>query len=210
MRIVYGLGVLLAAILIAHCAICSFKKHDRLGKSVCIYAVSYPHLDVYKRQAYIPTNVISITDGQIFLESNLFNAGMRPAVNVGLSVSRVGGAAQTKAMKKASGSIRIDLAQYREMEVFTQFASDLDDATKAQLAHGKALMELLKQPLCHPLSLHEQVMTLIMANHGVFDTIETKDVKKYQGDIDVYKRQIRFIWRMKMVRRAFGASQLLY
>ena len=135
--------------------------------------------------AYIPTNVISITDGQIFLESNL-NAGMRPAVNVGLSVSRVGGAAQTKAMKKASGSIRIDLAQYREMEVFTQFASDLDDATKAQLAHGKALMELLKQPLCHPLSLHEQVMTLIMANHGVFDTIETKDVKKYQGDILSY------------------------
>ena len=134
--------------------------------------------------AYIPTNVIS--DGQIFLESNLFNAGMRPAVNVGLSVSRVGGAAQTKAMKKASGSIRIDLAQYREMEVFTQFASDLDDATKAQLAHGKALMELLKQPLCHPLSLHEQVMTLIMANHGVFDTIETKDVKKYQGDILSY------------------------
>ena len=136
--------------------------------------------------AYIPTNVISITDGQIFLESNLFNAGMRPAVNVGLSVSRVGGAAQTKAMKKASGSIRIDLAQYREMEVFTQFASDLDDATKAQLAHGKALMELLKQPLCHPLSLHEQVMTLIMANNGVFDTIETKDVKKYQGDILSY------------------------
>ena len=136
--------------------------------------------------AYIPTNVISITDGQIFLESNLFNAGMRPAVNVGLSVSRVGGAAQTKAMKKASGSIRIDLAQYREMEVFTQFASDLDDATKAQLAHGKALMELLNQPLCHPLSLHEQVMTLIMANHGVFDTIETKDVKKYQGDILSY------------------------
>ena len=136
--------------------------------------------------AYIPTNVISITDGQIFLESNLFNAGMRPAVNVGLSVSRVGGAAQTKAMKKASGSIRIDLAQYREMEVFTQFASDLDDATKAQLAHGKALMELLKQPLCHPLSLHEQVMTLIMANNGVFDTIETKEVKKYQGDILSY------------------------
>ena len=133
--------------------------------------------------AYIPTNVISITDGQIFLESNLFNAGMRPAVNVGLSVSRVGGAAQTKAMKKASGSI---LAQYREMEVFTQFASDLDDATKAQLAHGKALMELLKQPLCHPLSLHEQVMTLIMANNGVFDTIETKEVKKYQGDILSY------------------------
>ena len=124
--------------------------------------------------AYIPTNVISITDGQIFLESNLFNAGMRPAVNVGLSVSRVGGAAQTKAMKKASGSIRIDLAQYREMEVFTQFASDLDDATKAQLQHGKALMELLKQPLSHPLSMHEQVLTLCMATDGVFDKIPTR------------------------------------
>ena len=133
--------------------------------------------------AYIPTNVISITDGQIFLESNLFNAGMRPAVNVGLSVSRVGGAAQTKAMKKASGSIRIDLAQYREMEVFTQFASDLDDATKAQLQHGKALMELLKQPLSHPLSMHDQVLTLCMATDGVFDKIPTRQVKQYQKDI---------------------------
>ena len=133
--------------------------------------------------AYIPTNVISITDGQIFLESNLFNAGMRPAVNVGLSVSRVGGAAQTKAMKKASGSIRIDLAQYREMEVVTQFASDLDDATKAQLQHGKALMELLKQPLSHPLSMHEQVLTLCMATDGVFDKIPTRQVKQYQKDI---------------------------
>ncbi len=133
--------------------------------------------------AYIPTNVISITDGKIFLESNLFNAGMRPAVNVGLSVSRVGGAAQTKAMKKASGSIRIDLAQYREMEVFTQFASDLDDATKAQLQHGKALMELLKQPLSHPLSMHEQVLTLCMATDGVFDKIPTRQVKQYQKDI---------------------------
>ena len=133
--------------------------------------------------AYIPTNVISITDGQIFLESNLFNAGMRPAVNVGLSVSRVGGAAQTKAMKKASGSIRIDLAQYREMEVFTQFASDLDDATKAQLQHGKALMELLKQPLSHPLSMHEQVLNLCMATDGVFDKIPTRQVKQYQKDI---------------------------
>ena len=136
--------------------------------------------------AYIPTNVISITDGQIFLESNLFFSGMRPAVNVGLSVSRVGGAAQTKAMKKASGSIRIDLAQYREMEVFTQFASDLDDMTKAQLQHGKALMELLKQPLCKPLSLHEQVETLCMANHGIFDKIETKNVKQYQNEILEY------------------------
>lgn len=133
--------------------------------------------------AYIPTNVISITDGQIFLESNLFFSGMRPAVNVGLSVSRVGGAAQTKAMKKASGSIRIDLAQFREMEVFTQFASDLDDATKAQLSHGKALMELLKQPLCQPMSLHQKVITLCMSNQGVFDDIETAKVKEMQKDI---------------------------
>ena len=127
--------------------------------------------------------MISITDGQIFLESNLFNSGIRPAVNVGLSVSRVGGAAQTKAMKKASGSIRIDLAQYREMEVFTQFASDLDDATKAQLQHGSALMELLKQPLCAPLSLWEQVVTLCMASDGVFDKVETRKVKAYQKEI---------------------------
>lgn len=128
--------------------------------------------------AYIPTNVISITDGQIFLESDLFFSGMRPAVNVGLSVSRVGGAAQTKAMKKAAGSIRIDLAQYREMEVFTQFASDLDEATKEQLAYGSSLMELLKQPLCHPMSLHEQVITLFLASQKTF--VFVKRVKEYQ------------------------------
>ena len=128
--------------------------------------------------AYIPTNVISITDGQIFLESDLFSSGMRPAVNVGLSVSRVGGAAQTKAMKKAAGSIRIDLAQYREMEVFTQFASDLDEATKEQLAYGSSLMELLKQPLCHPMSLHEQVITLFLASQKTF--VFVKRVKEYQ------------------------------
>ena len=136
--------------------------------------------------AYIPTNVISITDGQIYLESELFFAGQRPAVNVGLSVSRVGGAAQTKAMKKAAGSIRIDLAQYREMEVFTQFSSDLDENTKKQLAHGRAIMELLKQPLCHPLSLHEQVITLCLANNGIFDIVMPKEVKKYQKDILSY------------------------
>jgi len=133
--------------------------------------------------AYIPTNVISITDGQIFLESDLFFSGMRPAVNVGLSVSRVGGAAQTKAMKKASGSIRIDLAQYREMEVFTQFSSDLDEITKNQLRHGKVMMELLKQPLCHPLHLHEQVILLWIANHELMDCIDTKQVKIFQREI---------------------------
>lgn len=136
--------------------------------------------------AYIPTNVISITDGQIFLESDLFFSGMRPAVNVGLSVSRVGGAAQTKAMKKAAGSIRVDLAQYREMEVFTQFASDLDETTKNQLAYGKSLMELLKQPLCHPMSLHEQVLTLFLANQKEFASIEKKEVKAYQKAILAY------------------------
>ncbi len=130
--------------------------------------------------AYIPTNVISITDGQIFLESDLFFAGMRPAVNVGLSVSRVGGAAQTKAMKKAAGSIRIDLAQYREMEVFTQFSSDLDAVTKEQLQYGKGLMELLKQPLCEPMSLHEQVITLCAASHKLLLDIPVKELKRFQ------------------------------
>ena len=137
--------------------------------------------------AYIPTNVISITDGQIFLESNLFFSGQRPAVNVGLSVSRVGGAAQTKAMKKAAGSVRIDLAQYREMEVFTQFASDLDDTTASQLAYGKSLMELLKQPLSRPLSMAEQVITLCAATRGkLMADLELKDVKRFQGEMLEY------------------------
>lgn len=133
--------------------------------------------------AYIPTNVISITDGQIFLESDLFFSGMRPAVNVGLSVSRVGGAAQTKAMKKASGSIRIDLAQYREMEVFTQFSSDLDAATKEQLAYGKRLMELLKQPLGRPLSMSEQVITLCVAVHKLMLDVEVEQIKTFQMEM---------------------------
>lgn len=133
--------------------------------------------------AYIPTNVISITDGQIFLESELFFAGQRPAVNVGLSVSRVGGDAQTKAMKKASGSLRIDLAQYREMEVFTQFSSELDSNTKELLQHGKILMELLKQPLSKPLSLHQQVITLIAANNKLLLDIDPKEVKAYVNDM---------------------------
>ena len=133
--------------------------------------------------AYIPTNVISITDGQIFLESDLFNAGMRPAVNVGLSVSRVGGAAQTKAMKKAAGSIRVDLAQYREMEVFTQFSSDLDEITKEQLEYGKRMMELLKQPLGSPMSLHEQVITLCAATHKLFLDVPVKELKGYQKEM---------------------------
>lgn len=136
--------------------------------------------------AYIPTNVISITDGQIFLESDLFFSGMRPAVNVGLSVSRVGGAAQTKAMKKAAGSLRIDLAQYREMEVFTQFASDLDEETKANLVYGKGLMELLKQPRNHPLSLTDMVVTLVAATNRKFVDVPVDEIKKYQTDMLEY------------------------
>ena len=136
--------------------------------------------------AYIPTNVISITDGQIFLESSLFFSGMRPAVNVGLSVSRVGGDAQTKAMKKAAGSLRIDLAQYREMEVFTQFSSDLDDATKEQLEYGSGLMELLKQQLGKPMSLADKVITLCAARHKVMLGIPTAKVKGFQMDMLSY------------------------
>ena len=136
--------------------------------------------------AYIPTNVISITDGQIFLESDLFFSGMRPAVNVGLSVSRVGGAAQTKAMKKAGGSGRIDLAQFREMEVFTQFSSDLDEGTKEQLAYGKGLMELLKQPLCNPLTMAEEVITLVAATGKLFIPVPVEKVKQTQLDMLEY------------------------
>ena len=136
--------------------------------------------------SYIPTNVISITDGQIFLESDLFFEGMRPAVNVGLSVSRVGSAAQTKAMKKAAGSIRVDLAQYREMAVFTQFSSDLDETTKNQLRHGNVLMELLKQPLEHPLSMHEQVIILVAVGSGRLDMIPVKKVKEYKERLLTY------------------------
>ncbi|WP_298652803.1 F0F1 ATP synthase subunit alpha [uncultured Eubacterium sp.] len=136
--------------------------------------------------AYIPTNVISITDGQIYLESDLFFSGQRPAVNVGLSVSRVGGAAQTKAMKKAAGSLRVDLAQFREMEVFTQFSSDLDEETKTQLKYGEGLMELLKQPLTHPMSLAQQVVTLVGAIGKKFVDVPKDQIKSYQGKMLEY------------------------
>ena len=160
----------------------SSKLSDALGGG-SITALPIIETQAGDVSAYIPTNVISITDGQIFLESDLFNSGMRPAVNVGLSVSRVGGAAQTKAMKKSAGTIRIDLAQYREMEIFTQFSSDLDDQTKEQLQYGKGLMELLKQPLCHPMSLADQVITLVAAHHRLFLDVEVKTLKKYQGEL---------------------------
>lgn len=136
--------------------------------------------------AYIPTNVISITDGQIFLESELFNSGQRPAVNYGLSVSRVGGAAQTKAMKKAAGNLRIDLAQFKEMEIFTQFSSELDTATAELLAHGRMLTEMLKQPLYNPRPHYEQVMLLYAAQHGLFKHVSPKELKEYLTELMSY------------------------
>lgn len=142
--------------------------------------------------AYIPTNVISITDGQIFLESDLFFSGQRPAVNIGLSVSRVGGAAQTKAMKKAAGSLRVDLAQFREMEVFTQFSSDLDEETKAGLNYGKGLMELLKQPLSRPMSSASQVITLVCAIGKKFTGIPVNRIKDYQERLLEYFENAHF------------------
>lgn len=139
--------------------------------------------------AYIPTNVISITDGQIFLESELFFAGTRPAVNVGLSVSRVGGAAQTKAIKKVAGKMRIELAQFREMEVFTQFSSDLDPATQTMLDHGHVLMELLKQPLYHPLPLWKQVCLLCVASERLLDDIPLHDIREFTNHLLAHLEQ---------------------
>lgn len=154
------------------------ERSSRLNSGGSITALPIIETQDGDVSAYIPTNAISITDGQIFLESDLFFEGQRPAVNVGLSVSRVGGAAQTKAMKKASGSLRINLAQYREMKEFTQFASDLDDATKRQLQHGQVLMELLKQPLNHPMSHADMVIILVVADAGILDDLNSKQVKK--------------------------------
>ncbi len=133
--------------------------------------------------AYIPTNIISITDGQIFLESDLFHSGQRPAVNVGLSVSRVGGAAQTKAMKKATGAIRLDLAQYREMEVFMQFSSDLDEATKKQLRYGQGLMRLLRQKQYNPYKQHEQVILLTAAMGHIFQDVPVDKIPQFSRDL---------------------------
>ena len=154
----------------------SCRMRDDLGGG-SITALPIVETQAGDVSAYIPTNVISITDGQIFLDRALFNAGNRPAVNVGLSVSRVGGAAQTKAMKKANANLRIELAQYKDMESFAQFSSDLDAETRRQLDHGKALMEMLKQPLYQPKSDAEQVVLLTLASHGVLDEIPTAELR---------------------------------
>ena len=168
----------------------SCRMRDDLGGG-SITALPIVETQAGDVSAYIPTNVISITDGQIFLESALFNAGNRPAVNVGLSVSRVGGAAQTKAMKKANANLRIELAQYKDMESFAQFSSDLDAETRRQLEHGKALMEMLKQPLYQPKFDAEQVVILTLASHGMLDSLPTTEqrakttafVRQFRADV---------------------------
>ena len=165
----------------------SCRMRDDLGGG-SITALPIVETQAGDVSAYIPTNVISITDGQIFLESALFNAGNRPAVNVGLSVSRVGGAAQTKAMKKANANLRIELAQYKDMESFAQFSSDLDAETRRQLEHGKALMEMLKQPLYQPKSDAEQVVILTLASHGMLDSLPTTEQRA---------KTTAFVWQFR-------------
>jgi len=157
------------------------KLSDELG------AGSMTALPIIETQAgdvsaYIPTNVISITDGQIFLESDLFNSGIRPAINAGISVSRVGGAAQTKAIKAVAGKLRLELAQYRELEAFAQFASDLDQATQNQLKRGEKLIEVLKQPQYQPLDVAEQVTILFAVDNGVMDTVNNEDILEFKKE----------------------------
>jgi len=173
-----------------------FYLHSRLLERACRRSEAYgggsmtalPIIETLAGDisAYIPTNVISITDGQIFLESSLFFAGQRPAVNVGLSVSRVGGKAQTKAMKSVAGTLRVDLAQYREMEAFTQFGSDLDEATKAMLAYGASLYNLLKQPLYHPMSLAKQVVLLCAAKHKLLLDVPADRLEAFKDGLMDY------------------------
>ncbi len=157
------------------------KLNDELGGG-SITALPIIETQAGDVSAYIPTNVISITDGQIFLESGLFNAGVRPAINAGISVSRVGGAAQTKAIKQVAGQLRLDLAQFRELEAFAQFASDLDQATKNQLLRGEKLTEVLKQPQYNPLSVAEQVSILFAANEGLLDDVKTSDISRFKKE----------------------------
>lgn len=166
------------------------KLSDELGGG-SITALPIIETQAGDVSAYIPTNVISITDGQIFLESSLFNSGIRPAINAGISVSRVGGAAQTKAIKQVAGKLRLDLAQFRELEAFAQFASDLDKATKTQLLRGQKLTEVLKQPQYQPLSVAEQVSILYAANEGLLDEVDNKDILAFKKDwFDYYSANL--------------------
>ena len=157
------------------------KLNDELGGG-SITALPIIETQAGDVSAYIPTNVISITDGQIFLESNLFYSGVRPAINAGISVSRVGGAAQTKAIKQVAGQLRLDLAQYNELAAFAQFASDLDESTKKQLLRGEKLTEVLKQPQYNPLSVAEQVSILFAANEGLLDDIANSEIGRFKKE----------------------------
>ncbi len=173
-----------------------FYLHSRLLERACrrdeaFGGGSMTALPIIETQAgdvsaYIPTNVISITDGQIFLETDLFHAGIRPAVNVGLSVSRVGGKAQTKAMKTVAGTLRVDMAQYREMEAFSQFSSDLDDATKNMLDYGRSLVDMLKQPLYNPMPLHKQVILLCAASNKLMVDVDAKHMEAFKNGVVEY------------------------
>jgi F-type H+-transporting ATPase subunit alpha len=161
------------------------KLNDELGGG-SITALPIIETQAGDISAYIPTNVISITDGQIFLQSSLFHSGVRPAIDAGLSVSRVGGAAQTKAVKKVSGSLRLDLASYRELEAFTQFGSDLDDATKASLERGKRTVEVLKQGLHVHLNVAQQTFILTALGEGFVDRVEVADIKRFENELYEY------------------------
>ena len=161
------------------------KLNDELGGG-SITALPIIETQAGDVSAYIPTNVISITDGQIFLESNLFNSGVRPAINAGISVSRVGGAAQTKGIKQVAGQLRLDLAQYNELAAFAQFASDLDQSTKDQLLRGEKLTEVLKQPQYNPLSVAEQITILFAANEGILDDVPNTDINKFKKEWFAY------------------------
>ena len=163
-----------------------FTKGEVKGKTGSLTALPIIETQAGDVTAFVPTNVISITDGQIFLETDLFNAGIRPAINAGISVSRVGGAAQTKVIKKLGGGIRLSLAQYRELAAFAQFASDLDEATRKQLERGRLSTELMKQPQYAPLSVAEQALTLLAVNRGYYDDIDVKNALSFEAGLRAF------------------------
>jgi F-type H+-transporting ATPase subunit alpha len=166
----------------------NFTNGKVKGKTGSLTALPIIETQAGDVSAFIPTNVISITDGQIFLETDLFNAGIRPAINAGLSVSRVGGAAQTKIIKKLGGGVRLDLAQYRELAAFAQFASDLDETTRKQLERGQRVTELMKQPQYSPMSVGQMAVSLFAANEGFLDDIEVDKVQDFESALQGYMK----------------------
>ena len=166
----------------------NFTKGEVKGKTGSLTALPIIETQAGDVTAFVPTNVISITDGQIFLETDLFNAGIRPAINAGISVSRVGGAAQTKVIKKLGGGVRLALAQYRELAAFAQFASDLDEATRKQLERGRRVTELMKQPQYSPLSVAEMALTLYAVNNGYVDDVDVKECLAFENGLRGYMR----------------------